>query len=323
LAAIVASTDDAVISKDLNGVITSWNAGAERLFGYSAEEAVGQSILMLIPEDRHGEEPEILARLRRGERISQFETIRRRKNGELLDISLTISPLRDHTGRVVGASKIGRDITERRRAMERQQLLLREMNHRVKNLFTLTSGLVALSARSATSAEELATSLRDRIASLGRAHDLTLPRADSDPGVQAATTLHELVSTILSPFVEAGQSRKSRFSIVGPDVCLSPRALTGFALLLHEFATNAAKYGALSTPEGVIAIECADEVGAFTMTWSERGGPAIDAPPTNQGFGGQLARMTVTSQFQGTLGYEWRREGVEIRVSVVRALLES
>ncbi len=118
LTAIVDSSDDAIVSKDLNGRITSWNRGAERIFGYTAEEAVGQSITILIPEDRQDEEPQILARLQRGERVDHFETVRRHKDGTLLDISLTISPVRDRQGRIVGASKIARNVTERKRAEE-------------------------------------------------------------------------------------------------------------------------------------------------------------------------------------------------------------
>ena len=115
LAAIVASSDDAIISKDLNGIIRSWNQGAERLFGYTAEEAIGKPITIVIPTDRLGEEPEILGRLQRGERVDHFETIRKRKDGALLDISLTISPVKDSQGKVVGASKVARDVTERKR----------------------------------------------------------------------------------------------------------------------------------------------------------------------------------------------------------------
>lgn len=124
LAAIVESSDDAIISKSLNGIITSWNAGAERIFGYTAEEAIGQPVLMLVPTDRKDEEPKILARLRLGERFEHFETVRVRKNGQEFPISLTISPMRDHSGTVVGASKIARDITALKRTeKEREQLL--------------------------------------------------------------------------------------------------------------------------------------------------------------------------------------------------------
>jgi PAS domain S-box-containing protein len=123
LSAIVDSSDDAIISKDLNGVITSWNKGAERLFGYTADEAVGRSITMLIPHDRLEEEPKILEQLKRGERVDHFETVRVRKDGSLLNISLTISPVKSADGRIIGASKIARDITERKRVEEALQNL--------------------------------------------------------------------------------------------------------------------------------------------------------------------------------------------------------
>ena len=116
MAAIVAFSDDAIISKDLNGVIRSWNPGAERLFGYTADETIGKPITLIIPDDRRAEEPSILERLRRGERVDHFETIRKRKDGGLLHISLTISPVKDDLGRVIGASKVARDITDRKEA---------------------------------------------------------------------------------------------------------------------------------------------------------------------------------------------------------------
>src|SRR5579871_6119043 len=111
LAAIVESSDDAIVGKDLNSVITSWNRGAERLFGYSASEAIGQSIAIIIPEERIDEERFVMDRIRSGLRVESFETVRRRKNGTLVDVSLTVSPIRAASGEIVGASKIARDIT--------------------------------------------------------------------------------------------------------------------------------------------------------------------------------------------------------------------
>src|ERR1043165_314126 len=127
LAAIVESSDDAIISKDLNGIITSWNRGAEDLFGYTSAEAVGQSITILIPPDRLAEEDMVLGHIRRGERIEHFDTIRRRKDGTLVPISLTVSPIRDAAGVVVGASKIARNISERRRIEGELQELQRRL----------------------------------------------------------------------------------------------------------------------------------------------------------------------------------------------------
>ena len=138
LAAIIENSDDAILSKTLDGVITTWNGAAERMFGFSALEAVGQPITIIIPDDRLPEENEILARIGRGERVEQFQTIRRRQNGSPIDVSVTVSPVRDAAGVTRGASKIVRDNTDRKRAEERQNLLLREMNHRIKNLFAVT-----------------------------------------------------------------------------------------------------------------------------------------------------------------------------------------
>ena len=116
LAAIVESSDDAIISKTLAGTITSWNRGAEILYGYSAAEAVGQPISLIIPPERPSELPAIMERLRRGERIDHYETVRVRKDGTRLDVSVSISPIRDNADRIVGAASIGRDITERKQA---------------------------------------------------------------------------------------------------------------------------------------------------------------------------------------------------------------
>jgi PAS domain S-box-containing protein len=129
LAAIVASSDDAIISKTLNGIITSWNAGAERLFGYAADEAIGQPMTLISPAERHEEENDILRRIRLGQRVEHFETVRVAKDGHRVDVSLTISPVHDRHGRVIGASKVSRDISARKRAAEesaRSSALLRE-----------------------------------------------------------------------------------------------------------------------------------------------------------------------------------------------------
>ena len=175
LVSIVESSDDAILSKDLDGIITSWNTGAIRLFGYAPEEIIGKPVTVLIPEDRQDEEPAIIDRIRRGQRVDHYETVRKRKDGSLVEISLTVSPIKDATGRVIGASKISRDIAERRGNEELERLLLREMNHRIKNSFSLASGVVSLSAHSANTTRELAELIRDRLGALSRAHALTLP----------------------------------------------------------------------------------------------------------------------------------------------------
>jgi PAS domain S-box-containing protein len=146
LAAIVESSDDAIVSTSLDGTITSWNPAAERLFGYAAEEVIGRPISILAPPDRENEMPANLERIRRGERVDRYETVRRRKDGSLVDVSLTVSLIRDRTGRIVGASNIARDITARKQVEERRRLLTAELSHRVKNLFAVVQILAERSA---------------------------------------------------------------------------------------------------------------------------------------------------------------------------------
>ena len=180
LAAIIESSDDAIVSKTLEGVITSWNQAAERIFGYTAAEAVGQYITLIIPEERRAEETEVLARLVRGERIEHFETKRRAKDGRTVEISLTVSPVRDSTGRIIGASKIARDISDRRRLEhERDVLLEREQDARAEAEAINRSKDQFL----ATLSHELRTPLN---AIYGWARMLEMGRLDP-PAVQRAT----------------------------------------------------------------------------------------------------------------------------------------
>jgi PAS domain S-box-containing protein len=315
--AIIESSDDAIVSKDLDGVILSWNRGAERLFGFTHEEAVGKPVTIIIPLDRRDEEPAILEKIHRGERIEHFETIRQRKDGSLVDISLTISPIRNSRGKVVGASKIARDITELRKARDRQHLLLREMSHRVKNLFALSGSIVGLSARSAKSPQELAQSVRARLFALAQAQALTFSHGFAED-VNRPTTLQSLVRAIMAPFDEP---EAPRIALSGIDAEVSGPAVTSLALLLHEFATNAAKYGALSAPTGTIKVVFIDEGDAIVVHWTELGGPLVAAPEGNEGFGSVLSRMAVSSQLGGEIVRDWRPEGLGIRVSFPRARL--
>jgi PAS domain S-box-containing protein len=316
LAAVVEFSDDAIVTKDLNGIITSWNKGAERLFGYPADEVIGKPIALLIPLDRQDEEPAILQRIRRGEPIDHYETVRQRKDGTLVEISLTTSPMKNADGRIFGASKIARDITERRRAEEQQRLALREMNHRIRNLFALASGVVALSVRSAKTVKDLAAIVRERLGALARAHALTLPRACED--TDRPTTLHALIRTILLPYDSRLDTQRARVVVSGPDIPIAGSCVTSLALLVHELATNAAKYGALSADEGCVHIECSEDRDRFLLTWAEHGGPPVVHRDNSEGFGSLLARTTIRGQFGGEISYDWQPKGLTIRLSMAR-----
>ena len=319
-AAIVELSDDAILSKDVNGVITSWNGGAQRLFGYASEEVLGKPVTMLFPAGLHDEEPMILERIRRGERIDHYETVRQRKDGSLVNISLTVSPIRNIAGKIVGASKIARDITERKSAQERQDLLLREMDHRIKNLFALAVSVVDLSGRSALDVPDLVKSARERLSALARAHALTLSRGP-DRAHKKPTTLHGLIRAIVEPYDDIQNGRGLRFAIGGSDFEITGPAISSLALLLHEFSTNSAKYGALSTLNGQIEIVSSEHGRTVVLTWTERGGPAITSPPDSEGFGAVLTRMTVRGQFGGEISRDWKPEGLVVRLSVLRERL--
>jgi len=318
LAAIVETSDDAILTKDLDGIITSWNQGAAALYGYEANEAIGRSVTILIPADRQDEEPTILARIRAGERIEHYETVRKRKDGTLIDISLSVSPLKDNTGAIIGASKIARDITERKRAQEQEHLLIREMNHRIKNLFALASSIISLSARDAETPQALKTKATERLAALARVHSLTLARHGQGDGMAAMpTTLHALIKAMLAPYGE-GAGHKPRIELRGDDLQLSSSATTSFALLVHEFATNAAKYGALANERGTITIQTALSDDRLTFLWEERDGPPVVAPASTEGFGSYLAKATVKT-LDGQITYEWPETGVTVRLDVAVA----
>lgn len=196
------------------------------------------------------------------------------------------------------------------------------MNHRVKNLFTLASSLITLSARSAGTPAELAAGVSGRLEALSRAHALTIPQVYSGTAdTEQATTLFALIRTIVAPFENDDEA--SRVRIDGADVPVSGSAITSLSLLLHEFATNATKYGALSAPEGTVDVLCVDEGEQFSLTWTECGGPSIQSDPVTEGFGTLLCKATAQGHLGGDFEREWRPEGLFLKLSILRRRLTS
>lgn len=316
LAAIVESSGDAIVAKTLDGIITDWNEGAKNLYGYAPEEVIGKSVTILFPDNIQGEEDRILESVRRGEPFRHYETVRRRKDGSLVDISLSVSPIKDAHGVVIGASAIAHDITEEKLAKQRLELLLREMDHRVKNLFALSNGIVSLSARTAETKQELVSAVGERLDALARAHSLTMKkRGTGDVAFVAKTTLHTLIRTIVAPYENTGGDFAVKISGVDPQV--EGSAITNFALLLHEFTSNAAKYGALSVPGGAISITFAEQGDHYLMDWVETGGPRVSAQH-DEGFGTLIGRATVEGQLNGEITYDWHPDGLRIHLSIAR-----
>jgi PAS domain S-box-containing protein len=285
LAAVVDSSNDAIVSKDVNGIITGWNGGAEQLFGYTAADAIGKPVTILIPPDRQNEELAILERIRRGERVNHYETMRQRKDGSLIDISLTVSPVKDAHGKVIGASKIARDITDRKRAEETQKLLLRELDHRVKNTLANVQAIVQHTLRRTNDPATFAESFAGRIQSLSRVHSLLT--AQTWKGAE----LHDLIRDQLLH----GAVDEARITAWGPSVSLEPQMTVHVALMLHELGTNAVKYGALSVAGGWVTIGWRVEDRDLHLRWEERGGPPPKVPGT-RGFGTTLIEQSATGE---------------------------
>ena len=302
--AVIEFSHDAIITKDLNGIITSWNAGAEHIFGYKPEEVIGKSVTILIPPGHENEEPAILERLRRGERVDHYETIRLRKDGAPLDISLTISPIKDATGKIIGASKIARDITARKQAEAQIKYLARETEHRTKNILATVQAAVQLTH--AENVAEFRKSIEGRIQALANVHRLFVESR------WAGAELHELVAQELAPY---RRGDGTRVNIEGPKLLLEPNAAQTIAVVCHELATNAAKYGALSVADGRIAVAWnSTSDGRLVLRWNETGGPPVTMP-THEGFGTRVVAKMV-QQSKGEVRFDWRPEGLACEVAM-------
>jgi PAS domain S-box-containing protein len=305
IVALVDSSDDAIVSKDLDGTIASWNAGAERIFGYTAKEAIGKSILMLIPPDRHNEEPMIIEHIRRGERVDHYETIRRRKDGGLIDVSLSVSPIRTAEGGIIGASKIARDITKRKCQERRIATLAREVEHRAKNILATVQATVHLSH--SDTPEGLKEVIEGRIKALANANALF------EQSHWAGADLRSLVSQELAPYC---RNDKTRASIDGPNISLEPNLAQMIAIGLHELATNAVKYGALSAPLGHVRVKWSRRRdGRLVLRWTETGGPPI-SEPSRRGFGTGVMERVIGEQLKGEIRFQWRPEGLVCNISL-------
>ncbi len=314
LAAIVESSDDAIISKNLDGIITSWNGGASRIFGYDADEMIGESILKVIPQDRQHEEQTILARVRAGERVKQYETIRRTKDGRELHVSLTISPIFDKDHKVIGVSKIARDISEQKRSQEIQGLLLRELNHRSKNLLAVADAIVRQTARS-TPPRELVERVSRRLNSLSINQDLLV--AHDWRGVEIARIVHAQLHAIIDSY-------ENRVTIEGGTCVVNPRVGQALSLAIYELAANAMKYGSLSIDTGKVEIKWRvdqpDGERMFHMSWREHGGPRVTRP-RKRGFGTTISEQMMARSVLGKANIDYANDGLVWQLTAPEAAL--
>ena len=304
LAAIVTSSPSAVVSLSPTGLIRTWNAAATSLFGYEAAEVIGQPMAILAPDGASGETDKLNASARAGTFV-QEDALRRHKDGRLIDVSVSVAPMYDEARNLVGISAILSDIGERRARERHIEFLMREVSHRSKNLLAVVQAIAGQTARYSSSLEEFQTRFSQRISAMARSQDLLVERNWTGAGVA------DLVRTQLAPFAEASSSR---IEVKGPRLELKPTAVHSLTLALHELATNAAKYGALSVPDGRVAIGW--EVGAsdtaearFRMSWRESDGPTV-TPPVRKGFGHVVISEMVGSSLHGHVTLSYAPEGL-------------
>lgn len=224
-------------------------------------------------------------------------------------------PIRDGSGAITRWFGTCTDIHEQKLALEEREVISQELSHRIKNIFSVIAGLVTFSARARPEFATIAADLRERITALGRAHDFVRPHSAHSQPTQRQDSLKGLLAELFAPYQEAGAAR---LAIDGDDVVIDDRSATPLALLFHELATNATKYGALSVPDGRVRVTSAQQGEMRLLRWRELGGPEIRQPPAGGGFGTQLIELSAVRQLGGSVTREWRPEGLEVTISVPR-----
>jgi PAS domain S-box-containing protein len=237
----------------------------------------------------------------------------RRADGQYRWLLARGLPLRDAAGEIYRWLGSSTDIHEQKAASEQHELMTRELSHRIKNIFAVISGLIALSLRRHPELKTLGGDLQQRVLALGRAHDFVRPHSEHSRPYQSHSSLAGMLDSLMGAYQT---SPGERVSIRGDEVRIDDRSATPLALFFHELATNAAKYGALSVSEGRVEIEVdAGSSDCIALTWSEVGGPPVQ-PPSEPGFGASLVEMSVTRQLGGTLDYDWRKQGLCVRARI-------
>lgn len=323
LAAIVSSSDDAIVSKDLNGIVTSWNAAAERIFGYTAEEMIGRSIRTIIPLDRQSEEDDVLARVRRGERVDHFDTVRQRKDGRLIDVSLTISPVKDGSGRITGASKIARDVSERKRAedMLQQSLQLKDqflsmVSHELRTPIAtvLGNGQLLLRRSDVLGDDDKKQALADIVSETERLQQiienlLVLSRMDAGRELKAEPLhLPRLVQQVVTSFERSVPGRTITLTVAEavPIASGEPALVTH---VLENLLSNATKY---SPPAATVTIS----VGT-----NQRKQPEVTVIDQGIGFSEEDAAQLFTP-FYRSRAASLKAGGMGLGLAVCKRILE-
>ncbi len=267
---------------------------------------------MFHPEDQERAWASWRQSLETGE-LYQIEYRLRHHSGEYRWTLGRALPIRDADGQILRWIGTCTDIHESRLAAQERELVAQELSHRIKNIFAVLNGIISMSARSQPEAKPFADQLRQRIYALGEAHDFVRPHSYLDASSNGLGMLSALVVRLMRPYNSDGVAR---VSFIGDDASIDDAAATPMALLLHELATNSAKYGALSSDDGKVTITARADEDNYHLQWLETGGPAVVQPETLAGFGTRLVQMSVEGQMRGQLERRWLPDGLEVLVTL-------
>jgi len=315
LAAIVNSSRDAIFGFSLDERISSWNASAERIFGLSAAEVVGQPLNRLLPPEPSDETRRFFVSHQRPLRLAEFEMTWVRPDGESVPLAISYSPVCDHDGTMFAGKLIARDITERVRAARHTELMMAELNHRVKNTLATVQAIAHQTVVNAPDLETFKESFLARLLALSHTHNLLAKDA------WTGAPLSGIVNNELAPYRHDSDARENdaRVRLQGDEINLQPKQALALSMALHELATNAGKYGSLSVPKGQVSVTWAthmkDQRPWLYLQWTETGGPAVK-PPTRRGFGSRLIEEGVPYELDGEVTHEFPSSGVICTIDV-------
>ena len=315
LAAIVNSSRDAIFGFSLDERISSWNASAERIFGLSAHEVVGQPLSLLLPPDPSDDTRKFFVSHERPLRLAEFEMTWKRPDGESVPLAISYSPVCDHDGVLFAGKLIARDITERVRAARHTELMMAELNHRVKNTLATVQAIAHQTVVNAPDLETFKESFLARLLALSHTHNLLARDA------WTGAPLSGIVNNELAPYRHDSGARANdkRVQLLGDEISLQPKQALALSMALHELATNAGKYGSLSVPEGQVTVTWETRSKGqrpwLYLRWMETGGPAVE-PPTRRGFGSRLIEEGVPYELDGEVAHEFPRSGVICTIDV-------
>ncbi len=314
LAAIVNSSRDAIFGFSLDERISSWNASAERIFGLSAAQAVGQPLSMLLPSESSEETRAFFVSHERPLRLAEFDMTWVRPDGTSVPLAISYSPVCDHDGTMFAGKLIARDVTERARAERHTEMMMAELNHRVKNTLATVQAIAHQTIANASDLPSFRESFLSRLLALSQTHNLLARDA------WLGAPLTGIINNELAPYRhDDARTNDARVCLQGEELNLSPKHALALSMAVHELATNAGKYGSLSVPEGRVSVtwttRTEDQRPWLQLQWTETGGPAV-VPPTRRGFGTRLINEGVPYELDGEVRLAFPPGGVTCTIDV-------